>query len=236
MSKILLSLIFTFLPIFSQAASTTKQYRINVGNFDKVVVSDNVNVVYLNKEDSVGYINYSCSADLADAVIASCNKGKLKIQIATEAVNAKNLPTLYIYSDFLYAIENSSDSTFTVKSIAPCSKLSVKQLGNGTINVENIKATNVCASLSMGAGHINITGACSNAELRMIGTGVIQSDLLKANTVECKILGTGSIGCDPKNLLIVKGIGSTKIYYKGNPFIKKSGGGKLIPLSGKADE
>ncbi|MDE5645853.1 MAG: hypothetical protein K2I45_09485, partial [Muribaculaceae bacterium] len=40
-------------------------------------------------------------------------------------------------------------------------------------------------------------------------------------------LGTGSIGCWPERALDVRGIGTTKIYYRGDPRIKKVGGARL---------
>lgn len=64
----------------------------------------------------------------------------------------------------------------------------------------------------------------------MVGTGTISADRLEADVVQCKILGSGSIGCWPLQKLNVRGIGSTKVYYKGDPQVKKSGGGKLYPL------
>lgn len=212
-------------------AEKLKEYHINVGQFDKVSVTDNVNVVYQNREDSSGYINYTCPQRLADCVLVSVDKGKLKIQIQTEEVNRHDLPTLYIYSDFLTSIENSSDSLFRVKSISPCANLNVKQIGNGSISVDDIKSTEVKAALATGRGLITLSGKCRKAVLIMVGTGTIQSDLLESETVHCKILGSGTIGCYPVSSLKVSGLGSTKIYYRGNPVIKKSGGGKLLPLT-----
>lgn len=217
-------------------AAKIKEYHINAGQFDKVVVTDNINVIYQNREDSSGYVNYRCAPEYADAVLVSVNKGKLKIQVQTEDVNKDGLPTIYIYSDFLTSVENSSDSTFLVKSIAPCSRFEAKQVGNGRIGVSGVKSTEVKAIIATGHGSISLAGRCGNAVLAMIGTGIIQADLLESETVHCKILGSGTIGCYPMESLKVTGLGSTKIYYRGTPVIKKSGGGKLYPLTEKLVE
>ena len=63
----------------------------------------------------------------------------------------------------------------------------------------------------------------------MAGTGTIQADMLKATDVTCQYVGGGSISTYPLNNLTAKGIGSTRIHYRGNPKIKHRGGGKLIP-------
>lgn len=41
----------------------------------------------------------------------------------------------------------------------------------------------------------------------------------------------GEIFCYPGNELVLKGLGSTRVYYRGKPSkIKKSGLGKLLPM------
>ena len=230
----LLSLLVSFGAL---AQNRTKEYHISVGPFDKIIVENNINVVFSTKKDSIGYINYTCTPDLADAVIASCKDGKLKIQLEADYTLRKDLPTVYVYSNYLTYVNNSSDSTFTAREIPENFRFEVKQVGNGTINVPNVVCTEAIVRLSTGKGNINISGKCESAKIFMIGTGVIQADLLQANSVECKILGGGAIGCDPRNALTVKGIGSTKIYYRSEPpVIKKTGGGKLIPLSNSSSE
>ena len=88
----------------------------------------------------------------------------------------------------------------------------------------------VGASIKSGNGTISISGHCQTANFTMLGNGTIQADRLEAVTVSCKMLGQGSIGCWPTEELKVRGIGNTKIYYKGSPKISKKGGGKLYPL------
>lgn len=212
------------------------EYIFNVGQFNDIRVLDNVNVVYRCVPDSSGYVAYRGEKDFADSFILSNNKGTLRIQVTTEDVNKPGLPTIYAYSDFLSNAENSSDFTLKVESPAPCAEFRAKQVGNGNVVVENIKATTVKAGLTAGLGNVVLSGSCREAELKMVGTGMISADRLKAETVKCTILGSGSIGCWPTELLQTKGIGSTKIYYKGDPNIKKSGGGKIYPLPSNPGE
>lgn len=231
MKKFITVLFLSCFIISVAKAQEIKNYSLEVGQFDKVRVLDNVNVVYRCLPDSTGYIQYSGKADFADAfIITAKGDGKLKIQVTTEDVGKPDLPTLFIYSDFLTSVENSSDFLLKVESVAPCAELKMTQIGNGMISAENISATKVLATLNTGNGTVNVSGKCETAVLKMVGAGMIAADRLRANDVQCRILGTGSIGCWPVATLSVKGIGSTKIYYKGDPMIKKSGGGKLFEL------
>ena len=226
--SILTLLLFFCLPFRAQEVYL---YEIELGQFDKVNVTDNVNVVYRCLPDSTGFAQFTGKPEFADAfILTRKDNGSLRIQVSTEDVGAPDLPILYIYSDFLRSVENSSSFTLTVESLAPCAEFKATQVGNGKINIDNVRASKVVAALNTGNGSVNISGSCETAIFKMIGTGLISADRLEADNVQCRILGTGSIGCWPLETLSIKGLGSTKIYYKGKPEIKKSGGGKLFEL------
>lgn len=214
-----------------QQTERLNEYIFEVGAFHKLRVLDNVNVVYRCVPDSAGFAAYRGEEDFRDAFIFTNNNGTLRVQVTTEDINKPGLPTIYLYSDYLTEAENSSIFTLTIENPAPCAEFKVRQEGNGTIIADGINATKVTAALATGMGNVIVAGTCTNAELKMVGTGVIQADRLKARSVKCTIIGSGSIGCWAEEKLSVKGIGSTKIYYKGNPEVKKTGGGKLYPVA-----
>lgn len=87
-------------------ARDAENYKVEVGQFDKVKVLDNVNVVYRCMPDSTGWVQYRGAKEFADAFIITPKDGTLKIQVSTEDVGHPDLPTLYIYSDFLTSVEN----------------------------------------------------------------------------------------------------------------------------------
>lgn len=214
----------------SMSAADAETYKVEVGQFDKLKVMDNVNVVYRCMPDSTGWVQYRGAKEFADAFIITPKDGTLKIQVSTEDVGNPDLPVLYVYSDFLTSVENSSAFTVTVESPAPCAEFKAKEIGNGSVVVEDLKSNVVSAMIATGNGSVIISGKCHKAELKMLGTGIISADRLEANIVNCKILGGGTIGCWADESLSLKGIGSTKVYYKGDPKVRKSGGGKLFPL------
>ena len=210
--------------------TTLNDYAVKVGQFDRLNVLDNVNVVYRICPDSTGYVSYRAVDDFADAFIFTLKGNTLKVQVTTEDVGKPGLPTVYVYSDFLTYVSNSSEFSVTVDECAPCPEFSVNQIGNGSITVEGIKANKVTAKISTGKGVVNLSGEAQEAVYKMIGAGTIQADRLKAGKVKCQIIGAGTIGCWPVESLFTSGIGSTKVYYKGNPTVKKKGGGKLFSI------
>ena len=208
----------------------TNTYSIKIGDFTHLKVVNDINVIYRCNPDSAGYAVYNADRTFANAYIFSNKKSTLKIEIATEHAGEDSLPTLTVYSDYLNSIESSSEKIVFIDTPSPCPLFKTKLIGNGKIIIENLNATTTEIQLSTGNGTIVVNGSVNTAKIKTIGTGTIQADELTAKEVICTILGTGSIGCHPTDLLQTKGLGTTKIYYKGNPTIKKSGGGNIIQL------
>ncbi len=241
----LLPLVLTIISLASSGVKSSAQaqkpikshtYTIEVGQFDHINLTDRADVIYRCVPDSAGLAVFSCEEEISHAYILTNNDGKLRIQVATEDVNDIDLPVLHVYSDFVTSLENSSTGTLTANIGATVPSLSIKLIGNGKIICNNINSTKVVAQITTGNGEIILDGKCRKADFKMLGTGLIQADNLKATDVNCKILGSGSIGCNASSNLDVRGIGSTKIYYKGEPKIKKVGGGKLFPLTASSAE
>lgn len=207
-----------------------QDYSFPLQQFSTICVQDNVNVIYNCSNDSVASVSYNSLPDFEDAFIFTVNKGTLKIQVTTEDVGKPELPILYVTSNHLLKVENYSDFNVRVESLAPSDSFTASLVGNGSILVNDIKARDVKAVITTGMGTITLSGKCDDALLKLTGTGTIQADRMKANNVTCKILGGGSITTFATNKLTARGIGSTKIYYRGHPEISKKGGGKLIPI------
>lgn len=213
--------------IFSTVRAEETVYE--VGPFDRISQLGNINVVYRTVPDSLGLAVFRSDRNIADAVEISNNKGKLSIREVNEHSEVP-MPTLYVYSDYVTQISNEGNSTIDAALELTMPSFSITLVGNGSIVCRGVSATDVSASLNTGSGTIVLEGDCETADFKLTGTGLIQADLLQADNVKCYTLGTGSIGCNPEKTLDVRGVGTTKIYYKGNPTIKKVGGASLSPI------
>ncbi|MCM1370128.1 MAG: DUF2807 domain-containing protein [Candidatus Amulumruptor caecigallinarius] len=224
--------IYSFIALLAVATSTVfaeiVEYR--TGPFDKLSVRGDINVVYRNLPDSVGYARYESDRNLDSAIELSASGGKLTIKEVMTDNHTKPLPTIYVYSDFLVSATNDGNATLLLEPGVASPKLSVKLVGNGRIICENVNSTQFSAGIETGAGTIVARGNCHKANFTLMGTGVIQADNLNAVDVNCKVVGTGTIGCRPQSNLNVKGIGTTKIFYYGTPVIKKMGGARIEHL------
>lgn len=229
--------IFLVLALFTAIFADAKDYEVNVGEFSKIKVTDSINVVYkCVSADGKGGLRsgtakFAAPARLADAFMFTNKNGQLRVEIGTEYVNDPELPVLYLYSDYMVNVENGGVGEIIVENPAPCADFKAQVIGNGSIVVKNLRAGQCNATIDTGSGSIVINGKVKKSVFRIIGTGLIQADRLESSEVVCKIMGAGSIGCWPIDALSVSGIGSTKIYYKGDPLkIKKRGGGNLVKM------
>lgn len=230
-----LAVLVSLLAVCSSFAAS-KVYESNVGQFIGLNVSDDVKVIYHCNPDSTGMVRFECDPSMAESLIIRVSGGTLKISVPAEFMDYKGeRPVVHAYSDYLTSVNSSSLEDVEVISPSPCPEFKATLIGNGTIRVSGLRSTRVSASLKTGNGLIVLDGECDNARLQMVGTGTIQADRLAAKVVTCKIMGSGSIGCAPEDTLKVRGIGSTKIYYSGNPVVDKKGGGKLIRLENSED-
>ena len=98
--------------------------------------------------------------------------------------------------------------------------------------MRGLDANEVKGTMRLGHGTLILTGRCNDAKLKLTGTGVIQADELTATEATVNASGTGSVGVNATSTLNVYGMGSTAIYYIGDPVIKnRSVGLKLNKLT-----
>lgn len=222
-------LLFAALCIIMAVGSTARERIYNVGAFDRLSILGDINVVYSSNPDSLGIARYDSDIDFNDAIEITNNKGKLSIKEVRNH-NLGKIPTIYIYSSFLTDIRNEGNATVEATHDVTIPTLSANLVGNGKIICNDINVTEMNASITTGNGTIVLRGNCNKANYKIAGAGVIQADELETPLVKCSVLGTGTIGCWANEQLDVRGVGTTKIYYRGNPTVKKVGGAKIYQI------
>lgn len=234
-SALLLTAIFILLPFAAKAHDSEElaDYRLEVLDFSELKVTDAINVVYHCSADSAGWAYFSCPPKLAASLIFDNNKQALRVQVATEAVGNPDLPTIHLYSSALTKVDNEADSVIRVCSNVPLQSFKARVMGNGTIIVDNIEASNLQGTIATGKGHIVFAhGKAGSAKFSNVGTGPIEAGGVEARTVKVTIFGTGNVDCCATEQLSVYGAGSGKVYYTGNPekVINRSLGVKAFEL------
>ena len=234
MKKVLISLLLIVTMAVAASGQVTRP-EVKVGNFTRLVVTDNVNVNYRCHADSAGLAVINCTQDIADHLIFSLNdKGRLSIQVEDEYERQGHLPTITVYSSSLGEAENAGDSTLRIAGLPAMKAFKVRNIDNGKVIARGVRASKLELQILSGKGKISADGSCDELAIRLVGTGEIQADNVLAGTVSCRIMGTGSIGCNVNGgELKVSGSGTGKVYYKGEPSkvtVRKLGTIKAIPM------
>ncbi len=205
------------------ANAQNKDYKLDIGDFHELTVADNIPVVYKNSVDSAGMAYYSCSPAVASSIAFSNDKAKLKIQYNQDS-DITDTPVITLYSSTLTKVTNWGDSTIVIRQLTPVSEFKAKVIGNGDITVLNLVSTKADAAVQAGSGHIYMSGRSQNAKFELASAGSIEGGDMEAKQVTCSIVGTGSIDCYPLDKLTVRGLGSGKVFYRGNPATVKNHG------------
>ncbi len=207
---------------------------VNIFPFDKISAKGGVKINYRCVADSAGLAVVE-SARGAKDVELNIKKGELSVKPVRES-DFSEWPEVTVYSAYLTGVSSEDNAHISAQLSTIVPEFSANVTGNGKITVGNLDCTSARASLSTGSGKIIMSGRCINATYTLVGTGSIEASALQAETVKCNVTGTGSIGCDASETLDVRGLGSTRIFYKGQPDIRKTGAAKIFPLSSETWE
>lgn len=200
-----------------QAAAQAAPYKLDVGDFSELKVSDGINVEYFSSTDSAGMAYFECEPDMARMLMFTNKKNTLTIQVATDGAAVKNLPLIRVCSMTLHKVTNSGDSTVTVCRTLPVRDFTGTLIGNGSLLVKNLRAQKSSFSIKTGNGHLVVTGTARTASLKNVGTGTLEASGLQSEETKCNVVGTGAIDCNASASLTVSGAGSGKVYYGGSP-------------------
>lgn len=233
MKRISIRLIAVLTVIMSTLAMSAQQkYCMDLKDFGELKVVDGVNVIWKCSADSAGMVTFAADPEMVPLILLSNNKNQLRVQLQDTEFPLKKIPTLTVYSNFLSKAENSGDSTLTILSPLPSAEINLRVVGNGTLVATGLHATTVDAKIDTGRGRIILQGIAQWIKLRNLGSGTIEASSLKAEKGSFIIGGTGNIDCWVTGELTVKGLGSGKVYCKGNPQTKNRtlGTVKIIPV------
>jgi len=166
MNRLFTTLIFTAAAGICAVAQEMADYRLQVQDFTELKVTDAINVDYRCSPDSAGWAYFTTTPEVAENLLFSNNKATLTIQLGPDIDDKPVvLPTIRVYSTALAKVENSADSTVRVLTNVPQPSFRAQLIGNGTLIVRQVRATNVDAGINTGNGHLVIThGTAARSE------------------------------------------------------------------------
>lgn len=233
--KLIISSIILTAGSIMAAQAQESHHVVNVGDFTYLNIIDNLNVEYSSSLDSAGYVAFDSSNEIAKQMIfKNDTKGKLSIQATYEALQRQSkLPLLKIYSSALSRVSNNGTETVHINNLAPTPIFKASLGDNGVIVIDGLNTASTVLRINTGKGSITAHGKTAKLKCMNLGTGTIDAGELKAQEINCSLIGTGTIYCHSTDgKLQVKGTGTGSVIYKGTPSeikVKKLGPLKVVP-------
>lgn len=203
--------------VMAVAAAIAAEYTLNVQNFSSLTVIDGIAVDYFQRPDSAGWARFECDPELASKIMFSNNRDKLTIRTASEDTPLTGMPRVTVYSMTLKSVENDGDSLLRVVMTDKVEKITVKQIGNGRLEVRGIDSDRAEAIVAAGCGTVDVAGTTGRLKLQNIGTGQLDAADMVATEAKCYLFGSGPIHCAPAEKLIVYGAGSGHVILHTHP-------------------
>lgn len=199
-------------------AAEGRPHVLKVGNFTALEVINDLNVVCRFIPDSVGMVCFVCPEEMADAVIFEKRGTKLKVMVSPDFIDkTEGLPTVTVYADILESVRSESPKSVLVDSPGKCPAFKAMLVGNGKLDIKNLNTPRFIGTLGTGAGTLTVNGNGGDTLLKLVGAGAIHAHNLNSTKVTCHLFGGGKILCNPTDELVMKGMGSTKVYYRKKP-------------------
>lgn len=206
--------LFTSLSVVAQV----KDFDVNVGEFTKLVIDNNIDIVYKPSKTLAGHVHFKATKKVADNLFFINNgKKKLTIQVAEDMMGKDQTPKLTIYSSTLEFVENNADSTVIVQVPKGLKEFTAVSSGNGDTKLEDVDVEKLTVRIKTGWGDIYASGKCDQLVVRGLGSGDLNVQELKARTADVSYTGTGVVRCDVADELKLKGMGSAKVLCKKTP-------------------
>ena len=165
------------------ASAQVNHHSVKVGNFTRLVVTDDIHVNYRCNPDSAGWVTFDATQAVADDLMFSLsNNGRLSIQVNDLKEHQSDLPTLTIYSSSLDEAENAGKCTLRIDGLPAMKSFKVRLIDNGKVIARGITASKLELQILSGKGKIIADGSCDDLSLKLIGTGEIQADKVTATS------------------------------------------------------
>lgn len=205
-----------------------------IADFDCVSILNPINVVYTQSKTDAGKVRIY--APKGDKIVSITSKnGELSIRYGKGYKNSFGVIMVYVSSKELKKVNCSMGGNFTTSGAVSGKSLKLKVAGNSQIRCNNLVYEDIKAKRGIGRGDILVGGKVTNATYSIIGGGEVDADELIADTVKCKIFGSGDIGCHVNSDITVRSIGRGAAYCKGN--LKISGkNNKIRVMPEKVEE
>ena len=223
--KSALSVVILFSVSVLSGFGQIKQDR-DVPDFNEVALSIHGDL-YIT-QGNTRKVEIEASEKTLELIKTEVNNGVLHIKFEKWNVSSTGPITIWITAPNYSGLYLSGSGKITAEEGIESDEMVLKISGSGKINLNELKAEEVEASIS-GSGDMILKGSAKEMGISISGSGDILGDSFTVGEGSIRISGSGGCKIDVTDELEVRISGSGSVYYTGNPKIDASisGSGKV---------
>jgi len=190
--------------------------RIEIGDYDKVILNVPAEVFYQQFSDSTPYLQIHTDENIFRALDVRVQDNQLIIDVKKDSVIKPTQFTIYTASSNLNRVSVAGAGKIRLKGEVNAEDFNLDIAGSGNFLSDSLICDKLTASI-VGSGNAQLTGASNSSSFKITGTGSIQAFSYLVQESDCHILGSGNIETWVTNKLDVNITGSGNLTYRGNP-------------------
>jgi hypothetical protein len=228
----LFAILFIAFPIFSSCVLSTKtsspiygnhqlvNQRINIDDYEKVILNIPGEVFYQQFSDSTPYLQIHTDENILNLLDVKVQDNQLIISVKDDSIIKPSQLTIYTCSHNLAQVVVRGEGNIRLKGEVNAKDFKTEISGSGNFLADSLICERMNASIT-GSGNINLTGASSSSSFAIAGSGSIHAFNYLVQESDCSIAGSGNIETLVDKTLNASITGSGNISYRGNPEANK---------------
>ena len=190
--------------------------RIDIDNYDKVVLNIQAEVFYQQFSDSAPYLQIHTDENILKALDVRVENDQLIISVKKDSIIKPTKLTIYTRSHNLNQVKVTGSGDIRLKGEVNAKDFNLSITGSGSLLADSLLCNDLTASIS-GSGKVQLTGASNHSSFTITGSGNVHAFDYLVQELKCRITGSGNIKAVVTDKLDVSITGSGNLSYRGNP-------------------
>jgi hypothetical protein len=208
------SCVFPNKPIYGNHQLVNK--RININNYEKVVVNIPGEVFYQQFSDSMPYLQIHTDENIFEALDVRVQDNQLVLDVKKDSIIRPSKLTIYTCSHNLNYVSVNGSGNIRLKGEVNANEFNLNIMGSGNLLADSLLCNKLAVNIT-GSGNTQLTGASNQSSYTITGSGNINAFDFFVQDLQCIIIGSGDMETLVSNTLNVNITGSGDLSYRGNP-------------------
>ena len=220
----LFAILFLAIPVFTSCVLPDKpiygnhqlvNHRINIDNYEKVVLNIPGEVFYQQFSDSMPYLQIHTDENIFEVLDIRVQNNQLILDVKKDSTIRPSKLTIYTCSHGLDHVALNGSGDIRLKGEVNAKDFKLNIFGSGNLFADSLLCNKLSVNIS-GSGNTQLVGASNESSYTITGSGNINAFDYLIQDLDCKITGSGNVETLVLNKLNVNIIGSGNLSYRGD--------------------